>query len=61
MEYNEANAWIDENYPNAYIVTKLATPTLIGTINPNQLNTFIDINNIYSTANANVDTTYWTH
>jgi len=53
------NAYLAEN-PVTIIYT-LAAPVLITTLTPTQLKTLRGTNNIWSTANENIELSYWTH
>ena len=61
MESTEANAWIQQTYPNAYIAYKLANP-ITYQLTPQQITTFNGKNNFWTT---NVDSfpeiSFWTH
>lgn len=60
MEMTEANEWIKTTYPDASIVYKLETP-IIYQLTPQQLTTLRGINNIWSSANGEVEIKFWTH
>lgn len=51
--------WMVDN--NVQYVYPLAAPVLITALTPTQIKTFRGTNNIYSTANGNIDIKYWTH
>ena len=61
MESTEANAWIQQTYPNAYIAYKLTNP-ITYQLTPQQITTFNGKNNFWTT---NVDSfpeiSFWTH
>ena len=42
-------------------IYELTTPVLVGTISPITLKTLVGANNIWSSANGDVDVRYWTH
>ena len=52
--------WLVETYPNASIVYELATP-IIYQLTPQQLTILRGINNIWSSANGEVEIKFWTH
>ena len=56
----EVDNWIKAHAP-IQIVYPLKTPELIGTITPTQLKTLRGTNNIWSTANGNINISYWSH
>ena len=55
-----AKAWV-QSIGGIDVCWELRTPQLVGTISPIQLKTLIGQNNIWSSANGNVDVKYWKH
>lgn len=53
-------AWLAENGP-VHVAYPTATPFLVGTINPITIKTLRGVNNIWSNANGDIETVYWTH
>lgn len=61
METNDMRSWLASNYSDVYLYYELATPQLVTTLTPTQIQALKGTNNILSDANGIIEVKYWSH